>query len=290
LETVFLDVESLVLVHYLPFIVMGETSEKPAVHVRRTQALDESTPSDHQTFGSSSLHHDAKTVNPSSSQFIPLELDSGDNDVADNDEDLVYPLVHQKHSEDWDSPSKSNKLTSVDDHHGAAPPGSATTPQVIINIVISFVGAGLLGIPNAFSQAGWLLGSITLLTVSALNVYAMLCLPSVQVALQRQHPNEMIQSYGDLGRVILGDRGEKIIFGCLGISQAGFATAYLIFIAANLHSIYNVSRGLVCMACIPGLALLVQFRDLKSLSPFSLLANTANFCALSAVLFQDYES
>lgn len=129
-----------------------------------------------------------------------------------------------------------------------------------------------------------------MLTVSALNVYAMLCLPSVQVALQRRHPEETIQSYGDVGRVILGERGEKTVFVCLGISQAGFATAYIIFIAANLKSIYNVSRGMVCMACIPGLAMLVQFRDLKSLSPFSLLANTATFSALLAVLFQDYES
>jgi proton-coupled amino acid transporter len=232
-------------------------------------------------------------------KFAPLELESADaaDDGGAQSDDAFAPLVHHGSDEGDEngaavSPSKSHHKRSaeMDDGHGTSPPGSATTPQVIINIVISFVGAGLLGIPNAFSQAGWLLGSITLLTVSALNVYAMLCLPVVQTTLQNRHPNETIQSYGDLGRVILGHRGEKIIFLCLGVSQAGFATAYLIFIAANLNSIYGVSRGVVCSACVPGLAMLVQFRDLKSLSPFSLLANAANFCALSAVLFQDYES
>ena len=34
----------------------------------------------------------------------------------------------------------------------------------------------------------------------------------------------------------------------------------------------------------------MQFRDMKRLSPFSLLANCANFAALCAVLLQDYES
>jgi len=147
----------------------------------------------------------------------------------------------------------------------------------------------LLGVPNAFLKSGWLLGSVTLLTVSAFNVYAMLCLPQVQRILFQRHPSAVVHSYGDLGRIILGAKGETIIFICLGISQAGFATAYIIFIAANLNSIYNWSRWVVCLMCLPGLIGLVQFRELKSLSPFSMLANTANFCALSAVLFQDYE-
>jgi proton-coupled amino acid transporter len=177
--------------------------------------------------------------------------------------------------------------------HGAGPPGTATTPQMVINIVISFVGAGLLGQPHAFLQSGWLLGALSLLAVSALNVYSMLCLPAVQQRLLLDQPSDAIESlcsYGDLGRAIMGKRGEAMVHVCLGISQCGFATAYIIFIAANLYSIAQLPRFWVCCACIPGLVGLVQFRDLKSLSPFSLLANAANFCALSAVLFQDYES
>lgn len=203
-----------------------------------------------------------------------------DNDDG-NDEELIHPLVNGDGNGTHDD--------KLHDHHGAGPPGTASTPQVIINVVISFVGAGLLGIPNAFMKSGWLLGSVTLLVVSALNVYAMLCLPAVQVILRKLYPGEVVDGYGDLGRIILGSHGETVVFICLGISQAGFATAYIIFIAANLQSIFHWPRVVVCVACVPGLAALVQFRDLKSLSPFSLLANTANFCALSAVLFQDYE-
>ena len=187
------------------------------------------------------------------------------------------------------SGSKSSGICVDDDGHGGPPPGSATNNQVVINIIISFVGAGLLGVPDAFQQAGWVLGAITLMTVSGLNLYAMLLLPQVKRSLQAQG-HEDICGYGDLGRCIMGPTGERFVQCCLGISQAGFATAYLIFIAANLWSIANVPRGLVCLCCIPGLAALVQFREMKSLAPFSLLANGANACALMAVLFQDYES
>lgn len=232
-------------------------------------------------------------INTTESSFSPLEIEEPEitinnhnetnDEYCDGDDDgeneITDPLV-----------GGTEKTAHNEDHHGAGPPGSAGTPQVIVNIVISFVGAGLLGIPNAFSESGWLLGSITLLVVSGLNVYAMLCLPRVQKLLQAKYPSETVRSYGDLGRVILGPTGENFIFVCLGISQAGFATAYIIFIAANLHSIYGWSRGAICSFCVPGLLALVQFRDLASLSPFSLLANTANFCALSAVLFQDYEN
>ena len=179
-----------------------------------------------------------------------------------------------------------------DDGHGGGAPGSASNPQVVINIVISFVGAGLLGIPNAFAKAGWFLGSVTLIIVSALNLYAMLLLPQVKRRLISKaigtDAKQSIVSYGDLGRIILGPHGEALVNVCLGISQAGFATAYIIFIAANLYSVARIPRFIVCLFCVPGLSFLVSLKEMKLLAPFSLLANAANFSALLTVLVQDF--
>ena len=175
-------------------------------------------------------------------------------------------------------------------HGPSLPLGNATeTAQITVNIIISFVGAGLLGIPKAFSRAGWLLGSVALCGVSALNVYAMLLLPKVRTKLVQQR-NVTCRSYGTLGRVLLGVHGEFVVNLCLIVSQTGFATAYLIFIAESLQKMRNVARWKVCFGCVPGLALLVQARDMKHLSPFSLLANIANLLGLSAVLVQDVET
>jgi proton-coupled amino acid transporter len=168
-------------------------------------------------------------------------------------------------------------------------PGTASNAQVAVNIIISFVGAGLLGVPDAFRASGWALGSIALCTISALNVYAMLLLVQVQQKLTKEG-NTDISSYGRVGRCILGSRGETFVNLCLVVSQAGFATAYIIFIAANLDSIAHIPRATVCFGCIPGLALLVQAREMKTLSPFSLVADLANLAGLSAVLLQDFES
>jgi proton-coupled amino acid transporter len=119
----------------------------------------------------------------------------------------------------------------------------------------------------------------------------MLLLPQTQRALrsQQQQQQQQPRSYGELGRQIMGPHGEFLVNICLGISQAGFATAYIIFIAANLYNIAAIPRAWTCLFCIPGLAGLVQFRDMKHLSSFSLLANISNFGALLAVLMQDYK-
>jgi proton-coupled amino acid transporter len=100
-----------------------------------------------------------------------------------------------------------------------------------------------------------------------------------------------IKGYGDVGREVMGPWGEVLVNVCLVISQAGFATAYLIFIGANIQKVTNgmASRALIIYACVPLLSLLVQFRNMKTLSPFSLIADVANVLGFSCVLFQDFE-
>lgn len=173
--------------------------------------------------------------------------------------------------------------------------GTATQGQVAVNIVISFVGAGLLGMPYAFSRSGWLLGSICISLVSIANVYAMLLLVKCRQQLEEQGHKDII-GYGDLGRVISGIAGERLVNICLVISQVGFATAYIIFIGANLSSIWEKYytkeidiTPYVCFGCVPILSMLVQAKEMKTLSPFSLLADFSNLLGLSVVLFQDYE-
>jgi Transmembrane amino acid transporter protein len=80
-------------------------------------------------------------------------------------------------------------------HDLIAVPGMASNAQVAVNIIISFVGAGLLGIPDAFRSSGWALGSVALCTVSALNVYAMLLLVQVQQKLTKEGYAESIPAW-----------------------------------------------------------------------------------------------
>jgi len=202
-----------------------------------------------------------------------------DGDVADDGYDY----------DDDDAGSDDSSTGLGAGAHGTAH-GTATPAQVAVNIFISFVGAGLLGLPYAFSRSGWLLGAMCLAVVSVGNVYAMLLLVKCRKRLEADG-YVGIKGYGDLGREVLGPRGEVLVNVCLVVSQAGFATAYLIFIAANVGSITDgrAGRALIIYACVPILSLLVQFRDMKKLSPFSLVADVANLMGLSCVIFQDFE-
>jgi|Transcript_16125 proton-coupled amino acid transporter len=229
------------------------------------------------------------------SEDLHAQDDSASKQSNHHRRTLVHPpsieLTEQGTADDETSVEEVRPLVvdGVLTHNALGAPGTASSAAVAINIIISFVGAGLLGIPDAFRRAGWGLGSVALCLVSALNVYCMLLLVQVQKKLFKEG-KESVSSYGLVGRCIMGSRGGAFVDACLVVSQAGFATAYIIFIAANLYSIYGTPRSIVCFGCIPGLALLVQAREMKTLAPFSLLADLANLCGLSAVLLQDFKS
>ena len=221
---------------------------------------------------------------------------TGESDGPDTSGIELKPLVHGSHqdgSDDDHLDSPRRRSIETGSHVSAtAVVGTATNAQVAVNIVISFVGAGLLGQPYAFSQSGWFAGGIAVAVVSSANVYAMLLLVNTRKRLELDDANKgTIKGYGDIGRVVSGPNGENFVNACLVISQVGFATAYIIFIAANVHAVFPaISRAWICFGCVPILSVLVQVQDMKTLSPFSLIADVANLLGLSAVLFQDFEA
>ena len=228
--------------------------------------------------------------------FVPASPGRGlhyhDDDDLDEDKHMISDHFEMEDGDSYNSDDDASD-GSLDigggDPHGMAV-GSATPVQVAINIFISFVGAGLLGLPYAFSKSGWLLGTLSLCAVSATNVYAMLLLVKCRKRLEQTGATG-IKGYGDVGREVMGPGGEVLVNVCLVISQAGFATAYLIFIGANIQKVANglLSRGQIIYACVPLLSMLVQYRNMKTLSPFSLIADVANVLGFSCVLFQDFE-
>lgn len=109
-------------------------------------------------------------VRRSSSLDTGFELAFLNDDADKSEAKALLPM----HDED-----EKNGTSSVGGHSTALP-GTATMPQAASNIIISFIGAGILGVPNAFRKSGWFLGPVSLVIISTLNVYAMLLLPQVQ--------------------------------------------------------------------------------------------------------------
>ena len=224
-----------------------------------------------------SISHSSSSTNGDDNDLGEMKLLVDTNqydDENDEEEFILDPDIHSNRKDELQS-SRRN--------------GTASPMQVAVNIFISFVGSGMLGMPYAFSRSGWLLGILSLCTISTMNVYSMLLLVKTRHQLELLGSTNL-EGYGDIGRAISGAWGELFVNICLVISQLGFATAYIIFIAANIHNIYpQIERATICLACVPILSCLIQLKDMKHLSPFSLLADVANISGLIAVMVQDWK-
>jgi proton-coupled amino acid transporter len=144
------------------------------------------------------------------------------------------------------------------------------------NSMLSFIGAGMLSLPYAFRQVGLLCGTLSMLVVGVLCLYAMILLIECKYIILTTTGRKIV-SYGDIGGLLFGKAGEGIINIAIAISQVGFAISYLLFIGSNVHSEYGIDEHTVVFCCMPVLVLLSWIPDMKSLAPLSGAAIGSNF-------------
>ncbi len=163
----------------------------------------------------------------------------------------------------------------------------ASLAQTYVTFFKSFVGIAILGLPHAFSLAGYILAPLGFLFVCYLSFYCMRLLLACKTQLaasgQQLSLTDSTQGIGyqDVARLVLGSRGQVLTEFCLVTSQMGFLVGYLIFIGANappaLHALGGPrisSSGCVLVVSL-ALAPLVCLRSIKKLSSSALLANLA---------------
>ena len=212
------------------------------------------------------------------------------------------PIFFSDSSDDEESTSFLHKKSSPSSSSSSPPlPLSPSTPprqadlstlrQSYANTFIAFIGAGILGLPYAFSQVGVMLGLIILCSVAVISTYTMLLLVTTKDKLVRDGlvDGGSVITYGVLGKVLLGERGKSFVDFCLVFSQVGFSIAYLVFICQNFNDMFGWSNGRVVFLAFPALCLLVMLRSLKKLAPFSLIADVANLIGLATVYLVDFE-
>ncbi|XP_040571495.1 uncharacterized protein [Lepeophtheirus salmonis] len=196
----------------------------------------------------------------------------------------------------------------------ADPGGEGGDPRIRIvsNIFISFLGAGVLGLPYAFKESGLLEGAIVMTFVSIISVKAMLLIvdakylilagrkraqelpllkneDSVEDGLIKEVINDEI-SYSDVGDAAFGHAGRLTIDTALLVSQLGFCCAYLIFISETLSSYFTVISKTQCLfLMLPPLFGLTLIKDLSQLAPFSLIGQIFNFLAFAVVFWFDFD-
>lgn len=108
--------------------------------------------------------------------------------------------------------------------------------RLFVSVFIAFCGAGMLGLPFAFKEAGLFEGLVILSSICAASVWAMLLLVDVRYYLAQQSrdgPSTFV-SYADVGHAAAGWAGRLVVEIVLSVAHVGFCGAYLIFISKTL--------------------------------------------------------
>jgi len=115
--------------------------------------------------------------------------------------------------------------------------------KTFFNVVITVVGAGVLGLPYAFKQSGWLQGLLILAGTSAAMYYCMMLMVWCRRHLETEGIVDSIDTYSELGFHTLGRAGQISVDAMIVLSQGGFCVAYLIFIGENLASVFSGDKS-----------------------------------------------
>lgn len=195
------------------------------------------------------------------------------------------------------------KLISSSSHDSNRPISNCET---MIHLLKGNMGTGIFAIPDAFKNAGLLVGSIGLPLMAIICVHCMHILTKCSNVMKKRKGIQYMD-YADVVETACATGPESLarygvfarrlvnLFLC--ITQFGFCCVYIVFAATNFeqviaHYLPNLDfdiRVYMAILTVP-IIFLCLIRKLKYLSPVSLLANmlqTASLVLLFYYLFQD---
>lgn len=165
--------------------------------------------------------------------------------------------------------------------------GKGTPFGAAMLLLKSFVGTGVLFLPRAYLNGGMLFSNLVLFFIAILSYYCFILLVSVRLKVHA--------SFGDMGGKIFGPYFRNLINFSLVISQIGFSSAYIVFVAENLRAfVLAVTR---CKSDVDvGLMILVQmiiflpmslYRNINHIQKMALLADVFILLGLVYVYYYD---
>eukprot|EP00123_Amoebidium_parasiticum_P011143 comp20532_c0_seq1/m.26320 comp20532_c0_seq1/g.26320 ORF comp20532_c0_seq1/g.26320 comp20532_c0_seq1/m.26320 type:complete len:508 (-) comp20532_c0_seq1:422-1945(-) len=148
-----------------------------------------------------------------------------------------------------------------------------------MNLMKSFVGSGILGLPAAFKYGGFLATMFVLVSVGLMAGTCNLMLVRCKEALARRG----VVSFSDIGIYTYGRRMGHLIDFLLIFTQFGFCCVYLVFVSQNLSEFLPLSRNQTLFAMAPVFIGLSWIRSMNYIYPFSMLANATILVGLLSV-------
>mmetsp|Transcript_11747 Transcript_11747/g.35810 ORF Transcript_11747/g.35810 Transcript_11747/m.35810 type:complete len:473 (+) Transcript_11747:357-1775(+) len=164
-----------------------------------------------------------------------------------------------------------------------------------MNLLKAFIGLNFMYISFAFSQAGLVRGILGLLFIAYITYIS--CVMLIQVKdtipenIRAAHKH---LTYGDIVRLTVGPQAEVVINAALVLTQFGYCTGYLIFLSHTIHDLLHSSLPIWAFVLfpLPVLIVIAQLRSVRSLGPFSTLANISlliGFVSVAAYISKNFQ-
>lgn len=229
--------------------------------------------------------------------FAGEELEE-DDEVLDRDEYFSSDAYEEATTEgddnrsdrDWGeesallTPGKRRRKRKVREAGKGTPFGAAML------LLKSFVGTGVLFLPRAYLNGGMLFSNVVLAFIAALSYYCFILLVGCRL--------KVPASFGGMGEKIFGPWFKHAINFSLVISQVGFSSAYIVFVAENLRAfVLAVTR---CKTDLNiGIMILIQmiiflplslYRNINQIQKLALVADLFILLGLIYVYFYDVKT
>ena len=155
----------------------------------------------------------------------------------------------------------------------------------------SLLGAGGFALPWAFRQLGYLAGPLILAILTSVSLYALQLL--LECAARVKTHNNHIQSYVGIAQSIFGTAGARWTYAASISASLGVCGSYLVFIAANLQSLWSttspsLSETTLILATLPVAIALSLVQDMKHFAFTSLLGNVSVILGMLVVLIYGF--
>ncbi|EAT41137.1 AAEL001429-PA [Aedes aegypti] len=203
------------------------------------------------------------------------------------------------------SPTRNGDMIvddNYDPHLHRNRPHPTTNFETLVHLLKGSLGTGILAMPQAFYNAGYISGFVNTILIGILCTYCLHVLVQAQYILCKRH-RVPILTYPISMKMAL-EEGPAclrrfspyavsvlwvIVDGFMIVYQLGICCVYIVFVATNIKQLVDVYLNLDvkihCMILLVPLIGINMIRNLKILAPFSTLANVITFVGLGMILY-----
>ncbi|KAG7862596.1 hypothetical protein KL919_001726 [Ogataea angusta] len=153
--------------------------------------------------------------------------------------------------------------------------------KAFLLLLKAFVGTGVVFLPKSFSNGGLLFCNVMIMAFSIISYY---CFMTLIWCTERSR----VSGYGDLGLKLFGPKLQFLILLSLALSQLGFSSSYVVFVAENFRVVVNTffsSDYGVGLFVVVQLLIFLPLSLTRNISKLSLIALIADAFILLGLIY-----